>query len=68
MKCSMENKLNELGNRVRRITCKVNKHDGKRVWTVSLYGQKVEVDGRLRTLADEKYTGATLEEALSLVV
>ena len=60
----MEELLNHLGTKVRRITCKVNKLTGQRLWTISLYGDRTEVDGRVMAEKDIKFTGTTLEEAL----
>ena len=61
----MENLLDQLGTRVRKIVCKVNKSTNQRLWTISLYGKETEVDGRISSEKDVKFTGSTLEEAIS---
>ncbi len=43
------------------------KHNNKFIWTVSLLGEEVEIDGRTTRAKDRKFTGATLEEALDAI-
>lgn len=43
------------------------KHNNKFLWTVSLFGEKVEIDGRITRAKDRKFTGATLEEAVASI-
>lgn len=64
----MEQLLDQLGTKIRKITCKVNKQTGIRSWTVSFYGERMEIDGRIKTEKDFKFTGSTLEEALNAIV
>lgn len=59
-----EKTLDQLGTKVRKVVCKVHKHTGERVWTVSLYGEREEVEGRMCAEPDVKYQGNTLVEAL----
>ena len=41
------------------------KHGSKFIWVISLRGKEIEVNGRVSREKDRKFTGLTLEEAVT---
>ena len=68
VKNNMDKTLEQFGTRLRKVICKVSKHTGARTWTVSLYGERTEVNGRIRTAKDIKFTGDTFESIVEQAV
>lgn len=56
----IDKQLDELGDKVRKIICKVKKHTGERLWVVSLYGERYEKNGSIVSAKDIRLKGSNL--------